>query len=138
MIIKKWQRYISLHDVNEILVFRVVEPDLVVCEGHNHTLSSILLGPLDIKFGYVDNIGGHLNCEILLAFLVKRVQGIVHTCYHKLFLEQNEANRLALNTEYDIREDLTILEDIYFAISTGYVDSVINIKLANALHEAWH
>jgi hypothetical protein len=122
--------------VNEVFIFRIVEPDLGISQSYYHALPAALLGPLDLDFGYVNYVGGHAQSKVLLAFQIKRVQSAVHAGNHQLLLKQQESHWLALDAEHGIRHDLPIFDDVHFPISARYIDSMIHIKLAGALEEA--
>jgi hypothetical protein len=66
--------YVYPHDVYEVLIFRVVQPDLAIGQSYYHALPATLLGPLDLDFRDIYYVGGHGQCKVLLAFQIERVQ----------------------------------------------------------------
>ena len=123
--------------MNKVLVLGVIESDLVICESHYNTYPGPRLLPLDLKLGNINNIRRHSESEVFLPLKEERVKGVVHAGHYQLFFKQDHAKRFAFDTENDVGEDLSILDNINLSISACHIDTMIYIQLTRGLDETW-
>ena len=73
--------------------------------------------------------------EVLFTFEVERVESVVHPRDHHLLIENEHTHWFAFNCVDKVRDHFSVPDKVHSSISTGNINSIIDIKLPSSLNE---